>query len=719
MAVFLLTSFVSFMIVSLALTIQPSKLKANPIPIPWIGDLTLLPSARLRWRRMLFYIFLVTGLAVAGLLLGGDLSSHLNYYLPNIMFGLIFGPVFALWIRSLIRVKNATFTMAHAVSGSLLIVLFVAGLLGAETARLAEYYSRRITKVGVGGTELTFGELGRARQESATPVTATPPNFKPSTPVYEGPGLQNLADLDFLMDRDCAIAGLPPNAKPPDCKEATANKTAASRWTAGDGSTFARITISGYAKCVSGLLTRTLDDDMAADHMRPFADRFNELSDTTKLDPAFAERARDTYLDASRELLGYLRPVHLALDDSKRDPANDAKTDASKDPRAEHPMRKACAMLLKVFCDPLALRQDSRAPDQNGAPNNMAQQKEDDAEAWVKTTDETQLQACLGDLKNAPGAETQGKLTELFKAFYREERDTGFRSRPYVAIAQASLMFQLERYEAAMSPLYEWINDYESYHRFDTAGTLQLGKDAHKVWYAIRARSVLYIYMDSWLSNRSTNAPDIVRDYHLANLQRYLELLRLFPPAVRIFQELNKSRKYDLEKDGYKTIAIDAPICGFDNYEAGLILTQLATGTLYAYHALNSRDYGNHEATVRKIVGDAMNADTSCIAYHYSPAYAAAFRSEALELQAQILMKDAAKKKSANDFAGAGDLLKKARDVIGLSLQTIDKAATSDRASKRGAKRFVEQITSTKALIAHETALRTKEIIGLRLSDLD
>jgi hypothetical protein len=90
-------------------------------------------------------------------------------------------------------------------------------------------------------------------------------------------------------------------------------------------------------------------------------------------------------------------------------------------------------------------------------------------------------------------------------------------------------------------------------------------------------------------------------------------------------------------------------------------------------------------------------------------------RSEALELQAEVLMKDA--EKHRDNTAKAREILMSADAANSLALQMVSKLAEAETAQKET---FVEKISPpSKVLAARDTALRTKSNIRKQLDDLD
>jgi hypothetical protein len=704
MVIFLLTSLLAFLFVSLALLIKPSQLSRRPIGIPFVGELDLTPQATRNLRRLLMTSILIVGLAALWLLLGGEASLR-SRYLPNFLFGLIFGPVFAIWIGGILY-EEGKFSIGQTVIGIILIVLFIAGLLGQEAGRRLDQWTRRITKLGVGGAEVIFADSSRRRDSGREGKAQPPPSKSGAGTPNASPALDRLAGLDLLIERDCAFVAMAGGPVMEDCS--SRQQAPANEWSMRDGADFAGLSISSYARCLAGVFETTLDKGMVDDYLRPLALRFQELSVAGNLDNGFVDRALETHLTQTQKLLDHLFPVFLTENVPR--PAG-----ATSKPKIDLPIRKSCATLVRLICDKNAAWYIP-APRAINKPRASIGTIKDSAEEWVDSYDaQLVLKQCKTQRPASPAS--LPALQQQFAAFYAADKDTGFRSRPYAAIAQASLLMHLESYEAGLSRLHQWIDEYERDNGLDNYGMIAVGKNPYKVWYAIRARASYYIYMNLWISRDDSKAPDIVRDLHLANLQRYLQLLRLFPPAAKALDELN-FKKHDFESDNYRTVAIDMPVCKYpDDKEASIIYSYLATGNLFAYHALRHRDYDAYSGQVRQIVKHSVNVDTSCIAANYPPGTAAALRSESLELQAEILMKDAERQK--DDAVRAREILTRADAANHLALQMVSKLAEAEIDQKKRNGTFVEIIWPSKVIEARDTALRTKADIRRQLDELE
>lgn len=204
MFIFLLTSFLALLVVGLILLIEPPKYGSSRRAIPWAGYIYLNDHAKIVLRRGVTALIVLCIFAVLWLLQESELSSR-SRFIPNLLFGLLFGSLLAVWLGSVFRSSlKEGFSIGQSVQGIALIMLFVAGLLGAETARLIERYAAKLTKVSFGGTELSFGEHGRRGRGSSAESIVIGPSSGAQTLPNGSQGLGNLALLDTLIERDCA-----------------------------------------------------------------------------------------------------------------------------------------------------------------------------------------------------------------------------------------------------------------------------------------------------------------------------------------------------------------------------------------------------------------------------------------------------------------------------------------------------------------------------------
>lgn len=94
-------------------------------------------------------------------------------------------------------------------------------------------------------------------------------------------------------------------------------------------------------------------------------------------------------------------------------------------------------------------------------------------------------------------------LTEKSIEDFRESRD----GLPYVAMAYASVLAALHRYEAATNMMDGWIRNWNGWG----SGT--------QSWYLIRARITQALFTDEWIRDRGAAASSSLRKYHIDNLK--------------------------------------------------------------------------------------------------------------------------------------------------------------------------------------------------------
>jgi hypothetical protein len=109
--------------------------------------------------------------------------------------------------------------------------------------------------------------------------------------------------------------------------------------------------------------------------------------------------------------------------------------------------------------------------------------------------------------------------------------DHEFEERPYLAIAQASVMAQLAQYPAAGAILDNWLTDKNA-HR--TVGNWPTSDD----WFELRTRSVLAAYTEEWVERDEANVTTTIRDEHLSNLDLLRRGLRRLVTTSGFFSTL-------------------------------------------------------------------------------------------------------------------------------------------------------------------------------------
>lgn len=121
------------------------------------------PAARALRRMVQFLIVLVILLGVLTIHEVSSPFSTLARYEVNVIIGFIFGPLFAIWINSVVVHRaNEDLTRGQMFAGAGLALLFLLGVLGGEGSGLIKQYARSLSSVKLGVAELSFASRSRA-----------------------------------------------------------------------------------------------------------------------------------------------------------------------------------------------------------------------------------------------------------------------------------------------------------------------------------------------------------------------------------------------------------------------------------------------------------------------------------------------------------------------------------------------------------------------------
>ncbi len=786
MVIFLLTSFLSFLLVGLALLIEPPSF-GTLHRIPGLGyiniDIDETVVAKVRRALLAFCILLV--IVVIFSLHYADVSWNARY-VPNFIIGLLFGPLFAIWMAGVLRTRvQDGLSAAQIVQGIVLILLFVVGLLGTETANLVDRLARNVSKVGIGGAEISFMEPKKGPVAGA--VSAGPSSIAPGTGsrgLNPTLGLKSLTDMENLIQRDCqyiqlsALAAANPDralfSQIEDFVDEHAceiNKTPSKINEAqltllqrrfGDKATpliaqirkldaarsFVGLAVADYANCLSGVLDQTADAGFVRDHLTGLAPPLQEATMPGIQVNLFVNKAVDAAANETYRLFSDIYPIFLAKAVSRdKDAPGPADSQSQRDD-----VRKQCGPLLVQLCEPDETIADKIANSQTPA---------DDLKNWLdddKT--DTKLKNCASTKADVPSAASvdvcpaapaiagpsdarpynegitreallkrhKRRLAQHFCANFmvpdsdKLDKELDYTARPYVWIAYTGVMVQLGRYEAGLAKLYEWLQQYEKPHKVDEDSSItRLGADEYKLWFAIRARSMLIAYMEEWLRPLSGVAWDRPRKFHLENLSRFFDQMENFGLFEAPLAEIRRG-EHDLDKEGYRTEPDDSGDCKIydkSNARATLTYAYLINKLLFTYNALQVADYDQEYSRVAKnYVQLVMNANLACLSAGYGTSASKQLRAEALDLQAQILFRDALAKR-ASDVAAARDLARKARDAATLGNSLILKYWERDVATSQTATGLSQRIAAGHTNEVYTSLQQTLKSAQSTLDNLD
>jgi hypothetical protein len=208
----------------------------------------------------------------------------------NITLGLFSGPIFGIWLNSIIRHPPDTgLSKGQIVGGIGLVLLFIVGSIGNEAGKFIERYARRINSLKVAGTELSFAERSRHGATPGSPSTA-PAGAYGGGGFVPSQGLQYAANLNaWFVQRDVGYLKLFGALD-----QSITDKFAGTKRLATD-------VIEPPLSCLSGWLQTKPDAVSVDQHLRAFAGTFGYLNALDNA--AVRKRFTDDYVRRWRALV--------------------------------------------------------------------------------------------------------------------------------------------------------------------------------------------------------------------------------------------------------------------------------------------------------------------------------------------------------------------------------------------------------------------------------
>jgi hypothetical protein len=181
--------------------------------------------------------------------------------------------------------------------------------------------------------------------------------------------------------------------------------------------------------------------------------------------------------------------------------------------------------------------------------------------------------------------------------------DPGVRSRPYLAIAYASILYQLEFYEAAAIHLEQWLD----FRQIEPLAWYEAAS-----WLKVRAQSILAGYADQWLIR--ANGAALVRNEYLKNQERLRKGLKDHlwkkPYFAALLDEQNgrdAGRLY--RKPEYCELGKSSDVTLW-RY---LFSSYVSTEARYAYARINHPEYKGFWMVLKRELSKLASLDLSCI----------------------------------------------------------------------------------------------------------
>ena len=164
MTAFILSATIAFALfesLGISRKCRHKQASSNSVGTPWLQE----PAARALRRVVQVMIVLVILLGVLTVHEVATPISTFARYEVNIIIGFIFGPLFAIWINSVV-VHDAgdDLTRGQMFAAAGLALLFVLGVLGGDGSNLMKQYAKSLSSVKLGVAELSFAP-GKTQNE--------------------------------------------------------------------------------------------------------------------------------------------------------------------------------------------------------------------------------------------------------------------------------------------------------------------------------------------------------------------------------------------------------------------------------------------------------------------------------------------------------------------------------------------------------------------------
>jgi hypothetical protein len=610
-------------------------------------------------------------------------------YEVNIVFGFVFGPLFAIWINSIVvHSANKDLTRGQILAAIGLVLLFFIGALGDETARLIKRYAGNLSSLKVAGTELSFTAKERGDRLTSTSIagskgiaTVGESTGAAGTFVTGGSaGLPNLAGLDGIVQRDLDYL----------------SKVFAPAVPVGDlerARDFATASIAAPLSCLFTWFQQTGDLHSLDKYLTAYADAFRQLEAlNTQMnspvgrpsspDERKIQEARLRQISSNFVRNGLTMALDITLSTTQVDVLNQ------------------CETWFKVYCPP----DDKPAPgDQPIRRLALPQCLQDGLNQFAGPTDTP---------KTGKVADRIDSLTTGIAQFVTPQAPAharGLEMLPYFAIARASLMAQLDQHEAAVAILDDWLHRRTR----EPDPLLQVRDD----WFALRVRSTLITYVEEWLEDEDTSAATVVQTEHLENLRATRDSFRSRLLKADFFKKLDTPCQTKCEP------AFRRPTeCSSDESNEQLKLwgklytSYITMEYTYIHRALQHPDYRSKFAeTVNDEARRLVNYDLSCGTDQPKPdvVYGQSLLAFVENAVAYAMVRAGTDSDDAQK-----QRLDEAERAAKLGLEIVDTAATEDQ--ERAGKPYLERIAPSFAVQVQEnlkTQLRNIERARKDLSE--
>lgn len=365
----------------------------------------------------------------------------------NIVLGFLFGPLFAIWLNAVFNhPPEKPLTRGLALGGIGLILFCLIGSAGNQTTRLIEQLTRKISGFKGFGVELSLSEPASKRDPSQGALPLSGSTGSNFESNSGSAGISYASQLVEIVRRDRSYL------------TDLFGETSPQLLTQLDrAESLANLAVAPPMQCLSGWLEATADAVYVNSMLEPFVTAFRQVTTIET--------------EEQRKRLSRMFIRHFA-----RVASNIESFGPSPD------VKKACLPLLQLIC-PTSL--DNHAD----------------------------LIACLVHANREDGLGGKAEedaIAALSVKLSDFASDNALKTRPYFAIAHASLLAQLGQYAAAAAVFDDWLTKQQK----------RTGPAPNKVeqWFEIRTRSMFAAYFEEWLLKLGNSTPTAYRNEHLRNM---------------------------------------------------------------------------------------------------------------------------------------------------------------------------------------------------------
>jgi hypothetical protein len=315
----------------------------------------------------------------------------------SVVLGLLFGILFAFWLRELLRLPNDQAVQRKHVVQAIVLAILLA--LGAFSDVLRSYVGR-VAQISFGGAQVSFAPAANSEGRDRPRAGAQQANS--GEPAASAAALQLVSGLSGRINSDARyIANLFPLAN------AASNILP-------ESPAFFR-TSGNIASCISGMREVSADESFGRPYLQELLAVVRQIEiSQRRLDPAVAT---ERLARLSEELVGDIDRSFLHLG-----PQNPARGK----------IEKSCGAIIVSAC----------SPEQAGK---------------AAASEPVDIAALASGCQNAAAS----RRDEIAKELNVLLNDDGLLDRPHLSLLEAGLLWSLGQYEAASVELDEWLGKFD------------------------------------------------------------------------------------------------------------------------------------------------------------------------------------------------------------------------------------------------------------------